>query len=85
MLVLGDDVEMAELVLGALATVTLRNKNATAAVQDAKCMSAVFDVMRLHTASGSIQRQSCMIIRNCAVSCATFKVNHKDALAALKN
>jgi len=48
-------------------------------------MSAVFNVMRLHTASGSIQRQSCMIIRNCAVSCATFKVNHKDALAALKN
>ncbi len=84
MIAVADDLNTTELVLGTLATVTLRNKNATAAVQDAKCISAVFDTMRLHTGSGSIQRQCCMVIRNCAVSCTSFKVNHKASLAALK-
>lgn len=82
MIAVADDLNTTELVLGTLATVTLRNKNATAAVQDAKCISAVFDTMRLHTGSGSIQRQCCMVIRNCAVSCTSFKSSLLNSGAA---
>jgi len=64
-----------ERALGVLVAASLRNVHLTEVMVHEQHFDTLFDLMRKHKDEGGIQRQCCMLIRNCAASGAqTVKV-----------
>lgn len=64
--------------LAVLVSASFRNKSVADSLSKGHCFEIVIELMQLHSQSGSVQRQCCMLLRNCAVHGTDVQVYEPD-------
>ena len=62
-----------EQIIGMLVSLSLRNPEASTRFCDDGIVAATINAMRFHSNHSGVQRQSCMMIRNCVVRCPELR------------
>lgn len=63
-----------ERALAVLVNASFRNKSVADILLNGHCFEIIMELMQLHSQCGSVQRQCCMLLRNCAMHGADVQV-----------